>query len=175
MRLTVLPEFILIAPLVLGLFAMAPWLAPVRAAFLPGHRPLDLAPAEVVIACIRPDKGVLACFGLLAAVLLLGLVALLRLAWPIDGAFFLLAIVPLFGAVLAVLILETRHSWILTDRRLASSTGAVWFLQDVDRISIGPGIVCLDGTGRRHMRLIGVPRARDIAQLIKASLPALRQ
>ncbi|GAB4275029.1 MAG: hypothetical protein Kow0013_29120 [Pararhodobacter sp.] len=157
-------DLVLIAPLALAILATAPWFAPVRRAFAMRRGIVRLAPGEVVIAQIIPDRGVMTCLGLLLAVALAGMAALLRALAP-DAAVLALAVPAAMG--FAWLWLETGNRWLLTDRRIVAASGAELPLAAVRRIAVAPGMVALHGPGDRRMRLVGVAGVVAAARLIQ--------
>ncbi len=164
------PQALLLVPLLAALIATAPWFAPVRRAFALRKPVLALQPGEILIAEIRPDRGVLAACALGVAGLMIGGALLGQWVLGAATAAAYLPLVPFGLAALAHLALQSRGGWRLTDRRILTALGAELPLADVTRIAVGALSLRLDGQGAQSVRLSGLADARRAARLVRDTL-----
>lgn len=169
MRILAFPYVLLLAPLALGLI-LSPGLAPVRDAFRARFGRVTLQPGETALCVFRPDPHILIVFATLALVGVTFLLALLRLLLPGAAQAAMFGLLPFAAAGLIGFGLETRRHWMLTDRRLVSSSGAAVELCAIRRIAFAPGFVTLHATRGRCFRLYGVRHAQVVTQRIHAMM-----
>ncbi|MFN4099500.1 MAG: hypothetical protein ACK4GT_06960 [Pararhodobacter sp.] len=174
MRLPVPPEILLPALSLLAVLAAAMALIlavrPLREAFLHRSPACSLAPGEVILAELRPDRRV---SGMLALFVVVALMATALAEQVILGAgpvVAYLTVTPFGIAALLFLYGESRARWLVTNRRVVTALGASLPLAEIGRIAVGPALVRLDGRGTQSLRLLGVADALAAAEVIRQAL-----
>ena len=164
-----LPAFSLLAILAAAV-ALILTLRPLRAAFLYRSTALRLAPDEVVLAELRPDRRVTAMLALFLLTVLFATALAQQLVLGAGPEVSYLTVTPFGTAALLLLHSESRARWLITDRRVITALGASLPLAEIGRIAIGPALLRLDGRGAQSLRLLGIADALGAAELIRQAV-----